>query len=275
MIINELSDKIKLLFTENKTEYSITDYQLFEDFKDYLNKGKIRAANYKNEQWVVNDWVKQGILVGFKMGKIKVFNIGESTFTDKHTYPLRTFSDSDRVRLVPGGSAVRDGAFIGNNVTIMPPAYLNVGAYVDDNSMIDSHSLVGSCAQVGKNVHLSAGSMLGGVLEPINAKPVIIEDNVFIGGNCGIYEGVLIKQSAVIAAGVILTSGTPVFDAVNNRFIKKDESYNALIIPEKAVIVAGSRTLKSNNDISIYCPVIIKYRDSKTDTSVQLEQLLR
>ncbi|MCK9329469.1 MAG: 2,3,4,5-tetrahydropyridine-2,6-dicarboxylate N-succinyltransferase [Candidatus Cloacimonetes bacterium] len=275
MIINELSDKIKLLFTENKSEYTITDYQLFENFKDYLNKGKIRAANYKNEQWVVNDWVKQGILVGFKMGKIKVFNIGESTFTDKHTYPLRTFSDSDRIRLVPGGSAVRDGAFIGNNVTIMPPAYLNVGAYVDDNSMIDSHSLVGSCAQVGKNVHLSAGSMLGGVLEPINAKPVIIEDNVFIGGNCGIYEGVLIKQSAVIAAGVILTSGTPVFDAVNNRFIKKDESYNALIIPEKAVIVAGSRALKSNNDISIYCPVIIKYRDSKTDTSVQLEQLLR
>ncbi len=272
---NTMSKSIVELFYKNKSEYNETDFELFQNFKNSLNIGEIRAVEFHDNQWKVNEWVKLGILLGFKMGIITVYNHSDFNFTDKHTYPVRKFSESDKIRLVPGGSAVRDGAYIGKNVTIMPPAYVNVGAFVDDNSMIDSHALVGSCARVGKNVHLSAGSMLGGVLEPINAKPVIVEDDVFIGGNCGIYEGVLVKNSAVIAAGVILTSGTPVYDSVNQLYIKKDDNYDALIIPENAVVVAGSRTLKTNSDINIYCPVIIKYRDSKTDKSIQLEQLLR
>lgn len=275
MIIKILQEKIESAFSQQVIENQTELLTLFNEFIDLLNNGTIRSAEFIDNNWKVNSWVKKGILLGFRLGTIQKYNDGLRTFTDKHTYPVRQFSENDKIRLVPGGSSVRTGSYIGKNVTIMPPSYINTGAYIDDNSMIDSHALVGSCAQVGKNVHLSAGSMLGGVLEPINANPVIIEDDVFIGGNCGLYEGVIVKKSAVIAAGVIITSGTPVYDSVNNVFLKKDDINNSLIIPENAVIVAGSRTLKNNSDINIYCPVIIKYRDSKTDNSVKLEQLLR
>ncbi|MBT5420454.1 MAG: 2,3,4,5-tetrahydropyridine-2,6-dicarboxylate N-succinyltransferase, partial [Candidatus Cloacimonetes bacterium] len=180
----------------------------------------------------------------------------------------------NNIRIVPGGSSIREGAHIGENVIMMPPMYINVGAFIDDGSMIDSHALVGTCAQIGKYVHLSAASQIGGVLEPISANPVIIEDNVFIGGNCGIYEGVIVDQNAIIAAGVTITGGTPVFDSINNRFLKKDEN-NSLHIPEGAVVVPGSRKMKNNENFSIYCPIIIKYRDEKSNRSVILEEALR
>jgi len=269
-------DKIRICIEDIflKQEYCNDDLHIFNKFKDLLNNGQIRAAEFINEQWIVNQWVKKGILVGFRIGNLESVHDKEWGFTDKNTYGVRKFTVSDTVRLVPGGSSVRDTAFVGKSVTIMPPSFINAGSYIDEGSMIDSHALVGSCAQVGKNVHLSAGSMLGGVLEPINANPVIIEDNVFIGGNCGIYEGVIVKKSAVIAAGVILTSSTPVFDATKGDFIRKKES-QSITIPENAVVVPGSRTLKNHSEMSIYCPIIIKYRDDKTSISVALEKYLR
>ena len=266
--MQELKLKIESLF--EKKEYQESDFEVFDLFKEKLSTGKIRSAEFDGNGWVVNTWVKKGILIGFRLGRIVNIADAEWGFTDKHTYDIKKFVPENGVRMVPGGSSVRGGAFVAKGVTIMPPSYINVGAFVDENSMIDSHALVGSCAQVGKNVHLSAGSMLGGVLEPINANPVIIEDDVFIGGNCGIYEGVIVKKCAVIAAGVIITAGTPVFDAVNGNFLPKP-----LIIPEKAVVVAGSRALKNHPDMNVYCPVIIKYRDDKTDNSIRLEDELR
>lgn len=245
---------------------------IFNNFKDMLNKGLIRAAEKKVDEWVVNEWIKKGVLLGFRMGKIEKFE--NSKFIDKSTYPEKQIDVKDKVRLVPGGSSVRDGVFLAPGVVMMPPMYINVGAYIDEGSMIDSHALVGSCAQVGKNVHLSAGAILGGVLEPINASPVIIEDDVFIGGNCGVFEGVIIKEKAILAAGVNITSGTPVFDSVKNDYIKKDEN-GVLIIPENAVVVSGTRPLKSNPEFSVYCPIIIKYRDKSSDKSVVLESELR
>ena len=202
----------------------------------------------------------------------KVVQLG--SFMDKDTYPAQDITNKKNIRMAPGGSSIREGAHIGENVIMMPPMYINVGAYVDDGSMIDSHALVGSCAQVGKNVHLSAASQLGGVLEPISAIPVIIEDNVFIGGNCGIYEGVIIEQNAIIAAGVTITGGTPIFDAVNNHFLIKDQN-GSLHIPQGAVVISGTRKMKNNDEFSIYCPIIIKYRDEKSDRSVTLEDALR
>ena len=253
-----------------KTEFTNADREIFEEFKQALNTGKIRAAECINGEWRTNDCVKKGILVGFRMGRI----VKMGPFQDKETFPLQDFQSRDDIRLVPGGSSIRDGAYIGKNVVMMPPMYINVGAYVGDGSMIDSHALVGTCAQVGKNVHLSAGSQLGGVLEPIGTNPVIIEDDVFIGGNCGIYEGVLVKSQAIIAAGVILTSGTPVYDAVHKCYLKKEEG-KPVIIPERAVVIPGTRPLKSNPDFSAYCPIIIKYRDEKSEISLTLETELR
>ena len=267
-----LKEKIELFF-ENK-EATIEAFEVFEEFKNLLNTGQIRAAEYQSGQWVVNEWVKKGILLGFRLGKLETMHDAEWGFIDKHTYGVRKFSPTDAIRIVPGGSSVRDTAFIGKNVTIMPPSFINAGAYVDDGSMIDSHALVGSCAQVGKNVHLSAGAMLGGVLEPINANPVIIEDDVFIGGNSGIYEGVIVKKTAVIAAGVILTSNTPLYDSTKNCFIQRIK-FQPLIVPENAVVIPGSRSLKHNPKIHVYTPIIIKYRDDKTEESVKLEDLLR
>jgi len=262
--------KSKILELYNKTEFNTEDRNQFLEFRAGLNSGEIRAAEKSEGDWITNVWVKKGILVGFKIGSI----VQLGNFLDKDTYPAQDITNRKDIRLVPGGSSIREGSHIGKDVIMMPPMYINVGAYIDDGSMIDSHALVGTCAQVGKNVHLSAASQLGGVLEPISANPVIIEDDVFIGGNCGIYEGVIIEQKAIIAAGVIITSGTPVFDTVNNEFLKKDEN-GILRIPERAVIVPGSRKLKSNDEFSIYCPIIIKYRDAKSDKSVVLENVLR
>ena len=265
-----MSLKSQILELYNKIEFTEDDKNLFIKFRNGLNSGEIRSAEKINDKWITNDWVKKGILAGFKMGTV----VQLGTFMDNDTYPVQDITNRKNVRLVPGGSSIREGAHIGENVIMMPPMYINVGAYVDDGAMIDSHALVGACAQVGKNVHLSAASQLGGVLEPISTNPVIIEDNVFIGGNCGIYEGVIIEQNAIIAAGVIITAGTPVFDAVNDQFLTKDEN-GSLHIPQGAVVIPGSRKMKSNEEFSIYCPIIIKYRDEKSDRSVTLEDALR
>jgi len=267
--------KQQILFLWEKEEYDDKDRKIFETFKLGLNNGTIRAAEKKDDIWKVNQWVKKGILIGFKMGKLVEMPLSnEKSFFDKDTYPERKFTLEDKVRIVAGGSSIREGAYVAPSVIAMPPMYINVGAYVDAGSMIDSHALVGTCAQIGRNVHLSAASQIGGVMEPIGASPVIIEDDVFIGGNCGIYEGVIVRSRAIIAAGVILTAGVPVYDSINEEFIKKEDR-KPLIIPENAVVIAGSRPLKSNPEFSIYCPIIIKYRDSKSDASTILEGILR
>ncbi len=258
-----------------KKEYSSEDLQTFKKFIAKLNSGEIRAAEKQGETWCVNGWVKKGILLGFRLGEIVAFpKYGQHSFWDKSTYPEQAFSIKSNVRIVPGGSSVRDGAYLAPGVTMMPPAYVNVGAFVDSGTMIDSHALVGSCAQIGKNVHLSAAAQIGGVLEPIGASPVIIEDEVFVGGNTGIYEGVIVKKRAILASGVIITKSTPVYDATADSFLPTEKN-QAPIIPENAVVVAGSRPLKSNPSFSVYCPIIIKYRDSKSEASVTLEEALR
>lgn len=253
--------------------------QVFNEFKALLNKGEIRAAEKFNGQWKVNSWVKKGILLGFRLGKLVDVSIDEHFhYFDKETFPLKKLTVNDNVRVVPGGSSVRDGSYVAKGVVIMPPAYINVGAYIDDQTMIDSHALVGSCAQVGKRVHLSAASQLGGVLEPIGAMPVIIEDDVLVGGNCGIYEGTIVKRGAVIGAGVILTSSIPVYDAVKGQIYRKTLQ-QPLTIPKNAVVITGTRPLNSEfgkqHQLSIYSPIIIKYRDEKTDAATALEESLR
>jgi 2,3,4,5-tetrahydropyridine-2,6-dicarboxylate N-succinyltransferase len=248
---------------------------IFPDFLEALENGDIRAASPKDGKWITNAWVKKGILLGFKLGSIIEYKISETkSFLDKSTFPERKFSLADNIRIIPGGSSVRRGAHIGNSVIMMPPMYVNVGAYVDEGSLIDSHALVGTCAQVGKNVHLSAASQLGGVIEPVGANPVIIEDNVFIGGNCGIYEGVIIKEYALIASGVIITAGTPVYDATKKEFLATPPG-QPLTIPPYALVISGSRTLKDHSQFSAYCPIIIKYRDDKSNTSIELESFIR
>ena len=243
-----------------------------------LEKGEIRVAEKKDGVWKVNAWIKEAILEGFRMGKLTDMSKDEYSFFDKDTLPLRRFSIDDRVRIVPGGSSVRCGSYLAPSVIMMPPAYVNIGAYVDEGTMIDSHALVGSCAQVGRNVHISAASQLGGVLEPAGALPVIVEDDAFIGGNCGIYEGAVIGESAVIGSGVILTRGTSLFDATRGEFLPKSET-GQTVVPPGAVVVAGSRPITKgpakDAGIQIYTPVIVKYRDGKTDASVELESLLR
>ena len=246
--------------------------------REQLNRGAIRAAEPDSLHptgWRVNPWVKKGILLGFRMGGIVAMN---GQFFDKSTYPLREFSLDDRVRVVPGGSSIRDGCYVGPGVTCMPPMYINVGAYVDQGTMVDSHALIGSCAQVGRNCHISAASQLGGVLEPVGALPVIVEDDVLVGGNCGIYEGTVIKKQAVLGSGTILNRSTPVYDLVRETVHKATDD-NPLVIPESAVVVAGSRPVQTgigkNWGISLYTPVIVKYRDSRTEAKVQLEDLLR
>ena len=251
--------------------------KVFTDFRDQLTQGKIRAAEKLDGHWQVNAWVKQGILVGFRLGALSEMPAGLS-FVDKDTFPARHFSVVDKVRVVPGGSSVRVGAYIAPSVICMPPMFINVGAYVDEGTMVDSHALVGSCAQIGKRVHLSAAAQIGGVLEPINAAPVIIEDDVLVGGNCGIYEGTLVRAGAVLGAGTILTRSTPLYDLV------KGEVYRAtpdapLEVPENAVVVPGARAVKKGKaaewNLSLYTPVIVKYRDEKTDKAIELEDWLR
>jgi 2,3,4,5-tetrahydropyridine-2-carboxylate N-succinyltransferase len=259
--------------------------EVFAAFKAMLNDGRVRAAEPESSGtgWTVNQWVKQGILVGMRLGvlvegKVDAGPVGSFPFIDKDTYPIRRFTVADNVRIVPGGSSVRDGACLAPSVVMMPPSYVNVGAWVDEGTMVDSHVLVGSCAQVGKKVHLSAGVQVGGVLEPIGAMPVIIEDEVMVGGNCGIYEGTIVRRRAVIGTGVILNGSTPVYDLLNGTILRKTAD-SPLVIPEGAVVVAGSRKAKGDfadeHGLSIYTPIIIKYRDERTDGATALESALR
>jgi 2,3,4,5-tetrahydropyridine-2,6-dicarboxylate N-succinyltransferase len=279
-----LAERIERLYHLQTTSYGQEFFDAFEELKEGLNAGVIRAAEpVADEQspsgWKANAWVKKGILLGFRIGVIEDMTVGgKLSFYDKNTFPLKKILTESGVRVVPGGSSIRDGCYLGKGVVCMPPMFVNAGAYVDDGTMIDSHALVGSCAQIGKRVHLSAASQIGGVLEPVGALPVIVEDDVLIGGNCGIYEGAVIKERAVIGAGTILTGSTPVYDLVRGQVYRKSGDA-PLVIPSEAVVVPGSRAVSSGQgkdwNISIYTPVIIKYRDSKTDSSIRLEDLLR
>jgi 2,3,4,5-tetrahydropyridine-2-carboxylate N-succinyltransferase len=252
----------------------------FENLREALEKGAVRAAEPDANSltgWRVNAWVKQGTLSGLLLGSLASSGDGLS-FVDKHTYPARRFTAEEGVRVVPGGSSVRAGAYVAKGVVCMPPMYVNVGAYVDEGTMVDSHALVGSCAQIGKRVHLSAAAQIGGVLEPVNASPVILEDDVLVGGNCGVYEGTVVRKRAVLAAGTVLTRGTPVYDVVKGEVLRADGE-KPLVIPEGAVVVPGARAVHKGRaeewGLSVYTPVIVKYRDEKTELSSALEDLLR
>jgi len=319
-----LQTRIEELYSRETTEFADEYFRAFDELKAALNEGRVRAAEPDPASptgWKVNTWVKKGILLGFRIGRVVEMPGGPSPvptsrdtlsprrgltskaqnarlkpgpteepqlqtaevalpsqFRDKHTFPLKQIPDSKNIRIVPGGSSIRDGCYIGKGVVCMPPMYVNVGAYVDDDTMIDSHALVGSCAQVGKRVHLSAGAQIGGVLEPIGAMPVIIEDDVLVGGNCGVYEGCIVGAGAVLGAGTILTGSTPVYDLVRDAVYRR-EGEKPLMIPPGAVVVPGSRAVTKGRGkelgISLYTPVIIKYRDEKTDQAVRLEELLR
>jgi 2,3,4,5-tetrahydropyridine-2-carboxylate N-succinyltransferase len=276
-----LREQVEQLAAHETQEYSAEDFALFNDFKQALNRGEVRAAERdQGGKWQTNAWVKRGILLGFRMGTIVEMSPADAglQFLDKHTYPIRKFSPDDRVRIVPGGSSIRDGAYVAPGVVCMPPMFVNAGAYVDEGTMIDSHALVGSCAQIGKRVHLSAAAQIGGVLEPAGAMPVIIEDDVIVGGNCGVYEGAIVRERAVLASGVIITGSTPVFDLVREQVYRRTGDA-PLEIPAGAVVVPGARAVQSEKGrewgLSLYAPVIVKYRDEKTDAATQLEDVLR
>ena len=254
----------------------------FLRLREALAAGRVRAAEPDAASptgWRVNVWVKQGILLGFRIGDIADMSLGgQWPFFDKDTLPLKRLDASSGVRLVPGGSSVREGAYLGVGVICMPPMYINVGAWVGDGTLVDSHALVGSCAQIGRHVHLSAAAQIGGVIEPVGAMPVIVEDDVLVGGNCGVYEGAVIKRRAVLAAGTIITGSTPVYDLPNSRIIKP-EAGRPLVIPEGAVVVPGARavTVGAGRDwgLSLATPVIVKYRDERTDARTELERWIR
>ena len=276
-----LQDQITELAARIDQKYSDTDFSTFNQFKSALNRGEIRAAERDaNGKWQTNAWVKRGILLGFRMGAIIEMTPAGAPlqFLDKDTYPIQTFTPEDRVRIVPGGSSIRDGAYIAPGVVCMPPMFVNAGAYVDEGTMIDSHALVGSCAQIGKRVHISAAAQIGGVLEPAGAMPVIIEDDVIVGGNCGVYEGAIVRERAVLASGTIITGSTPVFDLVRGEIYRRSGE-QPVEIPAGAVVVPGSRAIQNDKasewGLSLYAPVIVKYRDEKTDAATQLEEALR
>ena len=277
--MQKLQAAIERLASLGEVEQNPEAHNVFLDFREALTLGKIRAAERIGETWTATPWVKQGILLGFRLGKLQ--EMGSSSglsFVDKETFPARHFTTGDRVRVVPGGSSVRLGAYVAPSVICMPPMFINVGAYVDEGTMIDSHVLVGSCAQVGKRVHLSAGAQIGGVLEPVNARPVVIEDDVLVGGNCGVYEGTCVRSRAVLGAGTILTRSTPLYDVVRNQIYRATADV-PLEVPANAVVVPGSRALTKGQGrewkLSLYTPVIIKYRDEKTERALELEDLLR
>jgi 2,3,4,5-tetrahydropyridine-2-carboxylate N-succinyltransferase len=283
MTTASLESRIEESFAAGAETVSDVDaLDTFLELRAALETGTLRAAEPEAAAptgWRVNAWVKRGILLGFRIGALTEMNGGGAlSFLDKATYPARRFTPEDGVRIVPGGSSVRSGAYVARGVVMMPPAYINVGAYVDEGTMVDSHALVGSCAQIGRRVHLSAGAQIGGVLEPVNASPVIIEDDVLVGGNTGVYEGTIVRRGAVLAAGTVLTRGTPVYDLVNATTLKATPA-TPLIIPERAVVVPGSRAVTGGYGrqmgLSVYTPVIVKYRDEKTDLSTALEELLR
>jgi 2,3,4,5-tetrahydropyridine-2-carboxylate N-succinyltransferase len=278
-----LPSQIEQLFDEPPARYSEEHFRLFGEFRDALNRGEVRAAEPDRATktgWRANAWVKKGILVGFRMGTIVDMSGGpwRQPFIDKSTYPLRALAPTDGVRVVPGGSSIRDGSYIGRGVVCMPPMFVNVGAYVGEGTMIDSHALVGSCAQIGRNCHLSAAAQIGGVLEPVGALPVIIEDDVLVGGNSGVYEGTVVKRRAVLGTGTILNRSIPVYDLVKDVVYSATEN-EPLIIPEEAIVVPGSRAVShafgKMHGLSLQAAVIVKYRDAKTDARVQLEDLLR
>jgi 2,3,4,5-tetrahydropyridine-2-carboxylate N-succinyltransferase len=272
----DLAERIERAYTTGEAEESLI-YALL----DALESGAARAAEPDSNSptgWRVNAWVKQGILLGFRLGKLTPMRWGGTEFLDRHLYPPRAFTLADGVRLVPGGTSIRRGACIRAGVVVMPPTYVNVGAYVGEDTMLDSHVLVGSCAQVGARVHLSAGCQIGGVLEPVGASPVIVEDDAFIGGCTGLFEGVVVKRGAVIGAGVILTRATPIYDLVNGCILRAEGDL-PLIVPENAVVAAGSRPSNApfaqQHGVHLYTPVIVKYRDARTDAATALEETLR
>jgi 2,3,4,5-tetrahydropyridine-2-carboxylate N-succinyltransferase len=278
-----LQAQLERLFDEAPAQYEEEHYWLFRDFKAALNRGEIRAADpdaAAKSGWRANAWVKKGILLGFRMGAIADMSIdaAKQPFFDKSTFPVRAFTASDGVRIVPGGSSIRDGSYIGRGVICMPPMFVNVGAYVGENSMIDSHALVGSCAQIGRNCHISAGAQIGGVLEPVGALPVIMEDEVMVGGNSGVYEGTVVKRRAVLGTGTILNRSIPVYDLVRDTVYTATDS-EPLVIPEEAIVVPGARAVSHPSGakwgLSLQAAVVVKYRDSKTDSRVRLEDLLR
>jgi len=278
-----LPSEIEHLFDYPPPQYTEEHRLTFEAFKAALNRGEVRAAEPDAESktgWRVNAWVKKGVLLGFRMGKVVDMSIDRERqpFFDKDTYPPKAISLASQVRIVPGGSSIRDGAYVGRGVTCMPPMFINAGAYVDDGTMVDSHALIGSCAQVGRNCHISAGAQIGGVLEPIGAIPVIIEDEVMVGGNCGVYEGVVVKRRVVLGSGVILNGSTAVYDLVREQVYTATECC-PLVIPAEAVVVPGSRPISQPAgqrwNLSLYTPIIVKYRDARTDERVQLESLFR
>ena len=278
-----LREQIEAIFDHPPTHYGEEHRRLFQALKESLNDGRVRAAEPDAASpagWRVNGWVKKGILLGFRLGVIVDMSVNaeRQPFFDKSTYPVKTFTLASGVRIVPGGSSVRDGCYLGKGVTCMPPMFINVGAYVGEGTMVDSHALVGSCAQVGKNCHISAAAQIGGVLEPVGAMPVIVEDDVIVGGNCGIYEGTIVKREAVLGTGTVLNRSTPVYDLVRGEIYTAGAEAQ-LVIPEKAVVVAGSRPISQGRgkdwNLSVYTPIIVKYRDSKTDLRTQLEDILR
>jgi 2,3,4,5-tetrahydropyridine-2,6-dicarboxylate N-succinyltransferase len=278
-----MQGEIERLFDQPPSAYADDHFQLFQRFKQVLNSGEVRAAQPDDSTktgWRVNAWVKKGILLGFRMGAVVDMSINPTRqpWFDKATFPVQRFTADRGIRIVPGGSSIRDGCYIGRGVTCMPPMYINTGSWVGDGSMIDSHALVGSCAQVGTNCHISAAAQIGGVLEPVGALPVIIEDEVLMGGNTGVYEGTVVKRRAVLGSGVILNRSTPVYDVVRGQIYRATDE-DPLVIPEDAVVVAGSRAITSGPGLdwglSLYTPVVVKYRDSKTGAKIQLEHLLR
>jgi 2,3,4,5-tetrahydropyridine-2-carboxylate N-succinyltransferase len=288
MTIENLEARIERHFADGTTAVGDPEaMDAFLELRSALEAGALRSAQPDPTAptgWRVNAWVKRGILLGFRLGALEEMSGHHPTgasilsFVDKGTYPARRFAPSDGIRIVPGGSSVRSGAYLAKGVVMMPPAYVNAGAYIDEGTMVDSHALVGSCAQIGKRVHLSAAAQIGGVLEPVNASPVIIEDDALVGGNTGVYEGTIVRTGAVLAAGTILTRGTPVYDVVNGTILKASAD-TPVIIPERAVVVPGSRAVTGGYGkqmgLSVYTPVIVMYRDEKTDLSTTLEDLLR
>ncbi|MGA2383944.1 MAG: 2,3,4,5-tetrahydropyridine-2,6-dicarboxylate N-succinyltransferase [Gemmatimonadales bacterium] len=274
-----LRERLEALLAREAGPYTAADRALFEEFRLALGRGQIRAAEPEGGGWRVNAWVKRGILLGFRMGVLADMSDGGILrFFDKDTYPLKPLALVDGVRVVPGGSSIRDGAYVAPGVVCMPPMYVNVGAYVDEGTMIDSHALVGSCAQIGRRVHLSAAAQIGGVLEPAGALPVIVEDEVLVGGGCGVYEGTIVRKGAVLAPGTVLTGATPVYDLVRGEVYRRTEK-EPLEIPENAVVVPGARAAAGARaaewGLSLYTPVIVKYRDAKTTAATALEEALR
>ncbi|MBQ9451387.1 MAG: 2,3,4,5-tetrahydropyridine-2,6-dicarboxylate N-succinyltransferase [Bacteroidales bacterium] len=250
----------------------------FNEVMEALEAGRLRVAEKVDGAWQVNKWVKEVILAGFKLGAVTDMSQGQFSYFDKATFPVRKFRQEDGVRIVPGGSSIRRGAYVAPGAIVMPPAYINVGAYVGEGTMVDSHVTIGSCAQVGRNIHISASTQIGGVLEPAGAMPTIIEDGAFVGGNCGIYEGTIVQEGAVIASGVIITASTALFDATKGEFLPRNAD-GRVVVPRGAVVVSGSKPIRkgaaAGSGVALYCPVIVKYRDEKTAGSVALEDLLR